>query len=96
MADHTVYNPTGSHLPEACLAPGLIGNPAGVFSHPREVLDASDLSTGDKREILASWVSDACAVEGLPAWRRLPGSLALVAVDDILQALQALDRGALH
>ncbi len=96
MDDCTVSSPFSPQAPEACLVPGLIGNPAGVFSHPREVLDASDLGTEDKREILASWVSDACAVEGAPAWRRLPDSLALVAVDDILQALQALDRGALH
>jgi hypothetical protein len=96
MAEYTVTIPTGHQTPEACLVPGLIGNPPGVFSHPRNVLEASDLSAEDKREILASWVSDACAVEGAPAWRRLPGSLALVAVDDILQALQALDRGALH
>ena len=96
MADHTVSGLTSPQTSEVCLVRGLIGNPAGLFSHPCEVLGASDLSTGDKREILASWVSDACAVEGAPAWRRLPGSSALVAVDDILAALQALDRGTLH
>ena len=96
MVDHTVHSPANPHVPEACLVPGLIADPAGEFSHPREVLDASHLSTEEKREILASWVSDACAVEGAPAWRRLPGSLAPVAVNDILEALQALDRGALH
>jgi hypothetical protein len=96
MAEYTVTIPTGPQTPEACLVPGLIGNPPAVFSHPREVLEASDLSAEAKREILASWVSDACAVEGAPAWRQLPGSSALVAVDDILAALQALDRGTLH
>jgi hypothetical protein len=51
---------------------------------------------GAKRAILAAWVSDACAVENLPNWRRLPGTGALVALDEILDALRALDGGALH
>jgi hypothetical protein len=55
-----------------------------------------DLGVGAKRAILAAWVSDACAVENLPNWRKLPGTGALVALDDILDALQALDGGALH
>jgi hypothetical protein len=54
------------------------------------------LGVGAKRAILAAWVSDACAVENLPNWRKLPGTGALVALDDILDALRALDGGALH
>jgi hypothetical protein len=54
------------------------------------------LGVGAKRAILASWVSDACAVENLPNWRKLPETGALVPLDDILDALQALDGGALH
>jgi len=54
------------------------------------------LDTGDKRAIMASWASDACAVENLPNWRRLPETGALVALDEILDALRALDGGALH
>ena len=54
------------------------------------------LDTSAKRAILASWASDACAVENLPHWRKLPGTGTLVALDAILDALQALDGGTLH
>jgi hypothetical protein len=66
------------------------------FSDPQEVLAHSALDTGAKRAILASWASDACAVENLPDWRKLPETGALVPLDDILDALQALDGGAIH
>ncbi len=66
------------------------------FSDPQEVLAHPALDTSDKRAILASWASDACAVVNLPNWRKLPGTGALVPVDDILDALRALDGGALH
>jgi hypothetical protein len=49
-----------------------------------------------KRAILASWASDACAVENLTNWRKLPEADVLVPLDDILDALRALDSGALH
>ncbi len=63
-----------------------------VFTHPREVLSSSALQASEKRALLAAWASDACALEGRPAWRQLPGSGAAVTVDDVLDALQALDR----
>jgi hypothetical protein len=66
------------------------------FRNPQEVLAHPALGTSDKRAILASWASDACAVENLPNWRRLPDTGALLPLDDILDALQALDGGALH
>ena len=72
------------------------GGPGSAFQHPREVLDDPTMPRSDKRALLAAWASDACAVEGRPAWRQLPESGALVPVDDILEALQALDRRALH
>lgn len=68
----------------------------GSFSDPQEVLAHPGLGISDKRAILAGWASDACAVENLPNWRRLPGTGALVALDDILDALRALDGGMLH
>lgn len=64
-------------------------DPQGVLAHP-----ALDISV--KRAILASWASDACAVENLPNWRKLPEADVLVPLDDILDALRALDSGALH
>ena len=66
------------------------------FSDPQEVLAHPALDISVKRAILASWASDACAVENLPNWRKLPGADALVPLDDILDALRALDSGALH
>jgi hypothetical protein len=66
------------------------------FSSPQDVLAYPALSTSDKRSILASWASDACAVENLPNWRKLPDTGARLPLDDILDALQALDAGALH
>ena len=69
--------------------PFLIQDPLDVVAHP--VLD-----TSTKRAILAAWASDACAVENLPNWRKLPETGALVPLDVILDALRALDGHALH
>ena len=48
-------------------------NPAAVFNHPRDVLNDPDLSRQEKRAILSSWASDACAVESMPGLRQRPG-----------------------
>jgi len=64
-------------------------HPAQAFSHPSEVVDDPDLTLSEKRAILASWASDACAVEAAPDLRRTPGGL--VRFDDIMDALAALD-----
>ena len=47
-------------------------HPAGAFNHPRDVLDDPDMTTHEKRAILAAWASDACALEAVPALRRSP------------------------
>jgi hypothetical protein len=71
---------------EAFIAPG------DVFRRPHEVLTYPGLSLGEKRGLLASWASDARAVESHPALRCLPGSKAEpVPVDEVLDALLALD-----
>ena len=50
-----------------------------------------DLTLNEKRAILASWASDACAVEAAPDLRAgPPGST--VRFDDIMEALWILDR----
>ena len=67
-------------------------HPAHAFSHPNEVLEDPDLTLNEKRTILASWASDACAVEATPALR--VGSIAPVPFDDIRDALRQLDREA--
>jgi hypothetical protein len=61
------------------------------FTHPHQVLGHALLSRGEKRALLAEWASDACSVEGRPGWRQIPGSGAVVVIDDILDALRALD-----
>jgi len=63
---------------------------------PQDVLADRGLTDSEKRALLASWASDACAVENLPNWRKLPETGTLVPLDDILDALLALDGGALH
>ncbi|MCJ2019739.1 MULTISPECIES: hypothetical protein [unclassified Methylobacterium] len=74
---------------EAFVAPG------DVFRQPREVLTYPGLSVAEKRAILASWASDARAVESNPTLRCLPGCRAEpVPIDEILEALQALDEGS--
>jgi hypothetical protein len=66
-------------------------NPAAVFEHPRDVLKDPDLTRQEKRAILSSWASDACAVESAPALRHPPGAKAPVSFDDIVDALRSLD-----
>jgi hypothetical protein len=65
--------------------------PAQVFEHPRDVADDPHLTLQEKRAILASWASDACAVEAAPALRRPPGSPSAITIDEILETLCALD-----
>jgi len=66
-------------------------HPALAFTHPLEVVRDPDLTLNEKRAILASWASDACAVEASPALRRPPGGQT-VAFDDIIDALRSLDK----
>jgi hypothetical protein len=68
-------------------------HPASVYDHPRDVLADTTISIHEKRAILASWASDAAAVASNPALRELPGSHRLVSIDDVLEALSALDHG---
>lgn len=69
-------------------------HPAQAFDHPKDVVGDPDLTLNEKRAILASWASDACAVEAAPALRHPPGARQAVSVDEILQALRALDQQA--
>jgi hypothetical protein len=54
-----------------------------------DVVNDPDLTTQEKRAVLASWASDACAVEAAPELRQ-PGAH-VVAFDDIMDALKRLD-----
>jgi len=61
-----------------------------AHSHPEDVLGDPMMDEAAKRALLASWISDARAVEGFPALRRMDNG-AYVSVDDILDAIKALD-----
>lgn len=65
-------------------------HPAQAFGHPSEVVNDPDLTLNEKRAILASWASDACAVEAAPELRRSPGG-PVVRFDEIMDALRTLD-----
>jgi hypothetical protein len=65
-------------------------HPAGAFRTPMEVVKDPDMTVQEKRAILASWASDACAVEASPELRE-PAPAALVRFDDIMDALKRLD-----
>ena len=65
-------------------------HPAGAFRTPMEVVKDPDMTTQEKRAILASWASDACAVEAAPDLRNPTGS-SPVRFDDIMDALKELD-----
>jgi len=65
-------------------------HPARAFSHPMDVVRDTDLTLYEKRAILSSWASDACAVEDFPEFRQ-PSGAAPVKFDDIMDALRGLD-----
>ena len=62
-----------------------------TFRSPYEVVTHPQLEPEVKRAILASWASDAHAVDSRPALRRPPGVKRLMPVDDVLAALRSLD-----
>ena len=68
-------------------------HPGTVFEHPRDVVHHCNLTLAEKRAILASWASDASAIASCPAMRAPSGLKTPVSIDDILDALCALDGG---
>lgn len=89
------YNNTaarGSHRDSSFDLDALL-HPAKAFAHPMDVVRDGDLTLNEKRAILASWASDACAVEAAPALRAgIDGKP--VRWDDIMDALRSLDEVA--
>ena len=69
-------------------------HPAHAFEHPSHVVNDPDLTLNEKRAILASWASDACAIEAAPGLRRAPGGKKPVRFDDVIEALRTLDKEA--
>jgi hypothetical protein len=71
-------------------------HPGTAFDHPRDVVSDPRFSFAEKRAILASWASDASAIASCPSLRAPEGLKAPVSIDDILEALYALDDGPRH
>lgn len=69
-------------------------HPAHAFEHPSHVVNDPDLTLNEKRAILASWASDACAIEAAPGLRRAPSGKKPVRFDDVIEALRTLDKQA--
>jgi hypothetical protein len=68
---------------------GLV-RPSQIFEHPKDVVSDPDLSLNEKRAVLASWASDACAVEAAPTLRKTPSGR-VVSFDEIMDAMRSLD-----
>lgn len=74
--------------------PNDLLHPAQAFEHPSDVVNDPDLTLNEKRAILASWASDACAPEAAPHLRCAPGGRRPVLFDDVMEALRTLDKQA--
>ena len=61
-----------------------------IYTHPSDVANDPNLTTAEKKAILALWISDARAVENAPSLRQLDSG-AVVEVDAIQRALVLLD-----
>jgi hypothetical protein len=55
----------------ALRADDLLSNKSRILAHPDEVVDDQELTFADKRSLLASWASDALAVENSPSLRQI-------------------------
>jgi hypothetical protein len=65
-------------------------HPSNAFRHPLDIVRDPDMTAAEKRAVLASWASDACAIESNPALRTATTGN-VVSYDDIIDALQSLD-----
>lgn len=71
---------------------GQLLHPARFYGRPDDVVADDLLTIDERRAILSSWASDACAVESNPALRKPPSASAPVTFDEIREALFRLDR----
>jgi hypothetical protein len=65
-------------------------HPSKAFGHPLDVVRDPDMTVAEKRAVLASWASDACAIATNPALQAATTGNA-ISYDDIIDALQSLD-----
>ena len=62
------------------------------YDRPADVLADPSLTLAQRRAILSSWASDACAVPSSPPMRHAPFARSAVPIDEIMGALFELDR----
>ena len=67
--------------------------PPMMFEAPTDVVNHPGLTTAEKRAILASWASDASAIASCPSMRAPAALRTPASIDEILDALRALDDG---
>ena len=67
-------------------------HPARFYARPADVVADALLTVQERRAILSSWASDACAVESNPCLRKPPAAKAPITFDEIMDALAQLDR----
>src|ERR1700757_1342790 len=91
--DRLGNRPSIDEFNDACDLDTLL-HPSQAFEHPSDVVNVPDLTLNEKRAILASWASDACAIETVPTLRCLPGGKRPVHFDEVMDALRALDEEA--
>jgi len=69
--------------------------PEAAFSDPFEVVALPGLGMSEKRAILARWLARICAGEAALGLKWMPqADEASVGFDEVMDALQALERGA--
>jgi hypothetical protein len=66
-------------------------HPARFYARPDDVVTDELLTIEERRAILSSWASDACAVESNPPLRRPWFALSPVTFDEVMDALLRLD-----
>lgn len=71
-------------------------HPGATFDHPRDVVSHPRLTLAEKRATLASWASDASVVASCPSLRAPENLKSPVPIDDILDALCALNDDPRH
>ncbi len=85
----TLSRGAASRLDEGASFDDLL-HPARAFARPSDVVDDPDLTLNEKRAILASWASDACAAEANPLLRQAADG-ETAKWDDVMDALKELD-----
>lgn len=82
-----------SYLPDTDdVALDRLLHPSRFYERPADVLVDASIAVSEKRAILSSWASDACAVESCPPLRHPAFAASPVTFDEVMDALMSLDR----